>query len=249
MLGGKPRLPDPVIAEGERAGEEASVRTPWNVIGIMVLANLFFTADELAMQKDVTGVATCTGLWWTFALGVYPVVGVGVWAGARSLRQLVQFHEDRGEFNLQGEVSVTGKMLIVYPAVTGLVGLVAGLLGLGGGEFLVPLLLEMGLQTTVASATSGFIMLFTTSSNIVHYAVAGTLDAFLGYSVCMFVVAFSGGLIGLSIRDRRYMRRNTHYVVFVLAGLLITGGVLLLYRGFPSMRESESYRFQAFCPS
>eukprot|EP00929_Paragymnodinium_shiwhaense_P097320 TRINITY_DN5904_c0_g1_i1.p1 TRINITY_DN5904_c0_g1~~TRINITY_DN5904_c0_g1_i1.p1 ORF type:complete len:561 (+),score=59.93 TRINITY_DN5904_c0_g1_i1:62-1744(+) len=237
----QPAMPRPASSQNQ-------VRVPWTVINIMVLANIVFTLDDLAMQKDVTGVRMCTGAWWAIMLCVYPVIAVGIGLGVRSLQQLMDFHRARGEEDLEGEVTVTRKTIILYPLVAALVGLVAGLLGLGGGEFIVPLLLEIGLQTTVASATSGFLMLFTTSSNIVHYFAAGTMKAFLGYSIVMFVTAFLGGTVGLHFRDKPYLRKNTHLVVFLLAGLLLVGGVLLAYRGASTLSEASAYSFQAFCP-
>merc|ERR1712217_57051 len=113
-----------------------------------------------------------------------------------------------------------------------------GLLGLGGGEFMVPLMLEMGLPTRVASSTSGFLMLFTTGSNIIHYFIAGTLQKFLGYATGMFFVAMSGGLVGLILRDTAYARANVHIVVYVLAGLRL-GGFSMLNMSGDSNRFAE----------
>merc|ERR1712050_446308 len=111
---------------------------------------------------------------------------------------------------------------------------------------MVPLMLEMGLPTRVASFTSGFLMLFTTGSNIVHYYIAGTLQKFLGYATGMFFVAMSGGLIGLILRDTTYAKANVHIVVYVLAGLLAGGGVLLAVRGL--FNVEYEWGFKAFCP-
>ena len=46
---------------------------------------------------------------------------------------------------------------------------IAGLVGIGGGEFLVPLLLHMGLEPVVASTTSGLAILFAVSSGALIY--------------------------------------------------------------------------------
>merc|ERR1712187_918100 len=103
------------------------------------------------------------------------------------LKRLAEWHLQRGDAPVAGDPQINMKLTLVFPLVTVLVGLVAGLLGLGGGEFMVPLLLEFGLLPRVASATSGFLILFSTSSNIVHYLIAGTMEPFVGYGVGVFV--------------------------------------------------------------
>merc|ERR1712023_606339 len=137
--------------------------------------------------------ARCSTLYWIYLVGLYPFVFIGIGAGAWTLQGLAQWHEARGDDAIEGDPVLNARTAVLYPAMTALIGLVAGLLGLGGGEFMVPLLLEIGVQTTVASATSGFLMLFTTMSNIIHYFAAGILQKFLGYSLGAFFVAFFGG--------------------------------------------------------
>merc|ERR1719321_2096787 len=110
------------------------------------------------------------------------------------MNRLSQWHRDRGDGVIQGDPYLTAKSVILFPLLAVLIGLVAGLLGLGGGEFMVPLLLEFGLMPRVASATSGFLILFTTSSNVVHYLVAGTIEPFVGYGVACFFLALVGAL-------------------------------------------------------
>lgn len=222
------------------------MRIPWHAVGLMILFSVLFTLDMLASKSDVSGVAMCSTAYWLIQLALYPLAFAGVICGSRSLKTLATWHTERGEGLIEGEIEVTTKTLILYPAATLLVGLVAGLLGLGGGEFMVPLMLEMGLPTRVASSTSGFLMLFTTGSNVIHYFVAGTLQKFLGYSIGMFFVAMSGGLIGLILRDTDYARKNVHLVVYVLAGLLGGGGILLGYRGL--FQSEPEWTFKAFCP-
>jgi uncharacterized membrane protein YfcA len=45
----------------------------------------------------------------------------------------------------------------------------AGLLGIGGGTILGPLLLELGLHPIVSTSTSNFLVLFTSSSTSIQF--------------------------------------------------------------------------------
>jgi len=112
---------------------------------------------------------------------------------------------------------------------------------------MVPLLLEFGTLPRVAAATSGFLIFFTTWSNIVHYLMVGTVEPDIGYTVSMFVVAMLGAMVGLMGRDTTYMQRNSHLVVLLLALLLIISGLLLAYRGL--YLSPLEWGFAPFCPS
>jgi len=221
------------------------MRVPWTAIGLMVLCNVLFTIDILAMKEDVTGVKMCTAPYWCIFIVLYPLALLGIKCGAWSLRKLARWHEEQGDGVIEGDPEVNLRTLTLYPFLMGAIGLVAGLLGLGGGEFMVPLLLEIGLPTRVAAATSGFLMVFTTASNIIHYFVGDIMQHFLGYGTTMFLIAAFGGLLGLVLRDTSYLQANSYLVVFLLAAMLFLGGVLLMIRGlFQSLID---FAFHPFC--
>ncbi|GMP28313.1 hypothetical protein CsSME_00003912 [Camellia sinensis var. sinensis] len=60
-------------------------------------------------------------------------------------------------------------MLFLYCCCGIVAGMVGGLLGLGGGFILGPLFLELGIPPQVASATSTFAMVFSSSMSVVQY--------------------------------------------------------------------------------
>jgi len=56
--------------------------------------------------------------------------------------------------------------------------MLAGLLGIGGGTILGPLLLEIGLHPVVSTATSNFLVLFTSSSTSIQFILLVNLTNF-----------------------------------------------------------------------
>jgi uncharacterized membrane protein YfcA len=60
-------------------------------------------------------------------------------------------------------------IFIKFPTYAFISGLMAGLLGIGGGLILGPLLLELGLHPLVSTATSNFLVLFTSSSTSIQF--------------------------------------------------------------------------------
>lgn len=58
-------------------------------------------------------------------------------------------------------------------------GYLGGLLGVGGGNFVVPVLVWRGMDPKVASATTAFVVLFASLSGFFGHAAAGSLDPVL----------------------------------------------------------------------
>jgi len=236
----------PPALQNGAAGEDAvTVRIPWKVIGIMVSFNIVFCMDFLGLSPDVFHIKKCTAPYWVFLIGLYPFVIGSIWIGIKSLKSLAAYHEERNDPPIPGDPEVTFKLVTLFPLASVIIGLVAGLVGLGGGEFMVPLLLEFGLQPRVATATSGFLILFSTSSNIVHYLVANIMQPFIQYGAGVFILAFFGALTGLSIRDTQYLREHNYLLVFLLTGLLFVSMGLLAYRGF--VMSKMDWGFKPFC--
>ena len=60
-------------------------------------------------------------------------------------------------------------IFLKFPCYSFISGLMAGLLGIGGGLILGPLLLELGLHPIVSTATSNYLVLFTSSSTSIQF--------------------------------------------------------------------------------
>jgi len=250
--GGAQLLQDEAPAALVPAGEEArelepvKMRIPWKVVGFMLAFNIAFFIDYALMSSDVTGTKRCSWLYWVALIGLYPFVFGALGFGHKSMQALAKFHEDRGDEPVEGDPVVSLKLVIVFSAVALIIGLVAGLLGLGGGEFTVPLMLEFGLLPRVAASTSGFLMVFTTSSNVVHYLVAGTIEPFFGYGVACFILAGIGAGVGVVLRDSEWMRERSYLLVYLIATILGSSGFLLVARGGLSHIDFD---FGSFCAS
>ncbi|CAK0837600.1 unnamed protein product [Prorocentrum cordatum] len=213
----------------------------------MLAFNILFCLDYLVLSKDVSGVTACSAVYWAALLAIYPAVLVAVWVAVRMApsEELRRWHDQRGDGPLPGDPELGGASVVLFATASTVIGLVAGLLGLGGGEFMVPLLLGFGVSPRVAAATSGFVMVFTTSSNLVHYLAAGTMEPFLDYATSCFLIAGAGAAVGLLSRDR-CVRQRSHLLVFLVAFILAFSGVLLALRAFV-LDSGLDWSFGSFC--
>ena len=84
--------------------------------------------------------------YWLLTFSVFPVcLAVTFWVG-RDLRRLHQRKVELGYEYLPGMVQWNSKNSIVYPLCCFFAGCAAGLLGIGGGLVLGPMLLEMNVR-------------------------------------------------------------------------------------------------------
>merc|ERR1719215_2592067 len=80
----------------------------------------------------------------------------------------------------EGEVQWNDKNSVRYPALCALSGLLAGLFGVGGGIVKGPLMLEMGVIPSVASASAAAMILYTSAAASISFAVFGLLHPVYG---------------------------------------------------------------------
>ena len=85
-------------------------------------------------------------------------------------------------------------IVVRYPFYGFFGGVMAGLLGIGGGLILGPLLLDLGLHPMVSTATSNFLVLFTSSSTSVQFILHGMMNFKYGFvcTICSTVGSYIG---------------------------------------------------------
>nr|AFK35007.1 unknown [Medicago truncatula] len=125
-------------------------------------------------------------------------------------------------------------------------GMVSGLLGLGGGFILGPLFLELGIPPQVASATSTFAMVFSSSMSVVQYY---HLDRFpIPYASYLVLVATIAALTGQHVvRKIIAIFGRASIIVFILAFTIFVSAISLGGVGIGNMVEKmENAEYMGF---
>jgi uncharacterized membrane protein YfcA len=129
---------------------------------------------------------------------------------------------------------------ILLPIGLGLaVGLLSGLFGVGGGFLMTPLLIMLGIPSTVAAATdSNQIVAASTSGTYAHWKV-GNVDFKMG--LYLLAGGFVGGLLGVeAIKILRAMG-NADFVIKITYVLMLgIVGSYMFIESLQSMRKKPS---------
>jgi len=202
---------------------QAPSRTPWRKIGALTLCccgTFLLTLlrggghfpSPLGFSCGSTG-------YWALFFAACPWV---LLYAAYFRHLLMAEHESKVAFDYEfalGEVHWDSWNTIKYPVICGFSGLLAGMFGVGGGIVKGPLMLEMGITPSVASATAATMILFTSSAATGSFAVFGLLE--FGYGAVLFVLGFLCTTVGQILVTRLMEKSNRQSPVVLSIGAVI----------------------------
>ena len=115
------------------------------------------------------------------------------------------------------------------------------------GELMAPLLLALGMLPQVASATSAFMIFFTSGANLVTYLAQGVLTPDPGYVVWIVTLGFCSAMVGrLSSVFITTRLRHPSFIVLTLGAILLVSMFLLIAR---VAQVEPQWAFSALCPT
>ncbi|KAK9948630.1 hypothetical protein M0R45_004197 [Rubus argutus] len=216
----------------------------WKELSLLVFVWVAF----LIVQIVKTYTETCSTMFWVLnslqvpiAASVTVFEAICLWKGTRVIAS-------------KGKQITNWKLyqLFLYCSCGIVAGMVGGLLGLGGGFILGPLFLELGIPPQVASATSTFAMLFSSSMSVVQYYLLNRFPVpYAAYFVFVATIAaFTGQHV---VRKIIAVLKRTSIVIFILALTIFVSAISLGGVGIANMvekMENQEYMgFENFCHS
>ncbi len=118
-------------------------------------------------------------------------------------------------------VDATGRITLIF--VGTVVGFLAGLLGVGGGNILIPLLVFLGFEPKKVAITVSFVVPFSALGSFFTYASYVPLDWILLTYIA--IAAIAGGFIGNYLMhyklDQRHIKKIMALILYLLAFKLL----------------------------
>ena len=148
----------------------------------------------------------------------------------------------------EGYFQIPGKQRSNLFYLAYLTGVGAGSLGIGGGMILGPYLLGVGVCPELATALSGFIVVFSSTSTSFQFTIAGAIHARHAFVFMFF--SFVGSVIGnLTLKSlvKKY-KRPSILVWTVFSILLVASFILPAQMVYTSYKDPEhAFSFGEFC--
>jgi hypothetical protein len=114
--------------------------------------------------------------------------------------------------------SSTKKSVGYGVGVGSLAGYLGGLLGVGGGNFIVPVLVWLGFNPKKAAATTAFIVIFSSLSGFLGHVSLGNINLWL-LSLCA-LGSISGALLGAYLMTKKLSARQVKLAIGVILYLI-----------------------------
>jgi uncharacterized membrane protein YfcA len=197
--------------------------------GAVVFARLRLIDYRAGLTLAAAGIpASILGVWATRFLprGIFDaafgllLAGFGVYLLLRSRRL------DRGSTPPAG---LTTRLIATLGSTT---GLLSGLLGIGGGFILAPMLIQvLAYPVVVATATSQFYLAITAFTGTVAHIVGGEFEHGVRRTIALGI----GVLVGAQLGARLAQRIRAHRIVRGLAVILVLAGLRLALTAIQSL--------------
>eukprot|EP00439_Symbiodinium_sp_Y106_P024467 s6540_g2.t9 len=124
-----------------------------------------------------------------------------------------------------GEECLLREDVVKYALMAAFTGCFAGLVGIGGGLIFSPFFLLMGIDPSVAVATSSTCVIFTSASTTFQYLLTGRIIMSLAlfYGVCNLAASYCGTSLVLFLQEKFPGRRSIVSGIVTFAVLLSAG--------------------------
>ncbi len=143
-------------------------------------------------------------------------------------------HESAGQENDTKEMQYenSARKLIGYGITIGTgAGFLGGLLGVGGGNFIVPVLIFLGFEAKKAAATTAFIVIFSSFSGFLAHVSLGTID--LRLLLFCAVGSISGAILGSQLMKKKLSARQVKIAIGIVLYIVAANMIYnLLTSGF-----------------
>lgn len=192
--------------------------------------------------ESIVGIESCSPLYWvSTALFVVILIAISFAIG----RKMYLDFERK-----EGEILWSRHNARLYPLLATVAGTLAGLLGIGGGMVLGPLLLELGVHSRSVAATSATAIFLSSSSSTIQFLILDLL--LMDYAILFFIVGVLATLAGQTLVGylvRKYNRAS--FIIFSIALVIVVASVLMTVAGvvtiLDDIESGASLGFSAPC--
>lgn len=227
--------------------QESKVCKP---LAIILILWLIGNSTAIANTEKISGIDACSTLYWLFIFVSYPLLS--------TISIYLTYHQSYDyQYKLQTRIwtPAAGDIcwdtssvlkLLRYPSIAILAGTLGGLLGIGGGMIVSPLLMELGVIPTVAAATSAMAVLITSSSATMQFLLIGNLN--IEHMMWFMGVGIIGTFVGQTVVNhsvKKYGRLSV--VIFTVAGIMCIAVILMGVNGVLHLMHGVSFTFSSIC--
>jgi len=199
---------------------------------------------------SIVGVYTCSPAYWILFAVPFVIIVIFAIFYAVYLLRITQMKKEINYRFLRGDIQWNFWKVLFFPLPFFIAGFFASLLGIGSGMFKSPFLMEVGLDVLPASATSTYMIFYTSMFTVTQYAFLGRLPP--DYALCFGVTGFIAALIGRYIVAALVKMYKIQSAIVFLAAIVTFASALLMggvgiYRLVLQVQAGDYLGFKSPC--
>lgn len=224
-------------------------KTKMAIIIVLLISSMALAIIKGSKKVDsILGIQYCSsGYWGVFAAGLLSCV-VFSFMNRRLVRKVIRLKKLYNMEKEEGDFNITDESITKLSTASVIAGILAGLLGMGGGTVMGPVLLSMDANIENVVATSGFFVVQTSFMTLFQSALYGDtpimeLLFFLGIS---FIGSYG---ISFVIKSLIKWYKRPSIALFILLSINMIGLVAMpafeIYKSYYDM--GEMFEFSPVC--
>jgi uncharacterized membrane protein YfcA len=216
----------------------------WKKHGIVFVCYLGIVVASVSSAFVKCGSAA----YWSLLIGELPWVLLFMFFSGKFLNRIHKVKIDLGYPFVQGDIKWNFRSVAFYPALCSGAGIIAGMLGVGGGIVMGPLLIEIGVIPQVASATSAWLVFYASASATAKFSVFNMIA--WNWAASLGALSFLVTLLSQKF-ILAYVRKTGRESIIVLCigATILLGAGLMSYQAIRATMESVGKPFDInVCP-
>lgn len=175
---------------------------------------------------SLANVELCSAPYWVVYCMIIPAA---ILLHLRGMYVMKKLDRDRVEvgYDFTGTMRITPDRIPKLRLVALITGVLAAVVGIGGGLLMVPIMMDWGLSSLQATSTSGFFVLFSSFTSVFLVVISGDVDmAEVGF---FFAMTFVGSLFISGFLTHLTVKKNKPSILmFTLLILILVSLVVIL---------------------
>lgn len=207
-------------------------KIPIQKLLVLVLCLLILTVLSIfrgaRSGASMIGVEACGGVYWVLWILTFVLLGLIEVFIARYLLKDYHRRVECGFHFLKSDIRWTKRNAIFLPSFCSIAGIGAGLIGIGGGTIIGPILLALNVLPSVSSSSAALLMVFANGSTVIQYVALGRFP--VGYGSVFFALGLVASILGTNVIGYFVKKKNKQsYVVLAVVGILIAATTMAVY--------------------
>ena len=196
----------------------------WDKLKYILVPFLIMAGLSIIRESEI--VSKCSSLYWILMfsfLGIVLIYDYFIFDHVKTeynCRKIINFpYDDR-------DINWTKETIIKICFIGFLAGFIAGVIGIGGGVVLGPILLDLGIHPIVGTVTTNMLVLITSSSTTFQFILFKMLN--LQYGIFCIIFSAVGSYCGTYLVNN-YVKKTgkQSVIVFILFCVVIISAVVL----------------------